>query len=120
MSDVERGRRLAELRQAAGMTQPQVALVFEISKQAVGEWEAGKSAPDRRKLARLDALYQSNGQVLALYDVANDEVTKLRDEVAELRRAVRELQEHVKTGAVRRSAAKSGSRATGAVRRSKP
>jgi transcriptional regulator with XRE-family HTH domain len=92
MSDVERGRQLAEMRTAAGMTQPQVALVFEISKQAVREWEAGKSAPDRRKLLRLDALYSANGKVLALYDVANDDIMELRETLADLRKRLADLE----------------------------
>lgn len=84
MNDVERGRRMKELREAADLTQPQVAAAFDISKQAVGEWESGKSAPDRRKLIRLDVLYRAGGEVLRIYNVAPETEYVTRSEFNQL------------------------------------
>lgn len=70
MNDVQRGKRLKELREAKGLLGRQVGAIFDIDKSAVSEWETGKSAPDRRKLVKLDELYDARGEVLALYDVA--------------------------------------------------
>lgn len=85
MNDVERGKRLKELREAKGLLGRQVGAVFNIDKSAVSEWETGKSNPDRRKLVKLDELYDARGEVLALYDVAperrfSDEDFRLLDE----------------------------------------
>lgn len=88
MGDVERGRRMRELREAKGLLQRQVGAHFDIDKAAVSEWERGKSSPDRRRLVELDHLYEANGEVLALYDVGpadqalSDRVALLEEQVA--------------------------------------
>lgn len=69
MADVERGARLKELREAAGLLQRQVGAVFNIDKAAVSEWEKGKSNPSRSRLRQLDDMYNAKGEVLALFDV---------------------------------------------------
>ena len=51
------GRRLAALRQCAGMTQSDVAEVCNVTVQAVSKWECGRSCPDALMLSRIaDAL----------------------------------------------------------------
>lgn len=69
MNDVERGRRMRELREAVGLLQRQVGAEFDIDKAAVSEWERGKSSPDKSKLVGLDVLYRADGEVLALYGI---------------------------------------------------
>ncbi|MEM9513675.1 MAG: helix-turn-helix transcriptional regulator [Actinomycetota bacterium] len=69
MNDVERGQRLKELRRNAGLLQRHVGAEFDIDKASVSSWESGQTSPDRRKLARLDELYEANGEVLAMYGV---------------------------------------------------
>lgn len=44
---------LAELRQAANMTQEDMAERIGVSRQAVAKWELGKSTPDLAKLIAL-------------------------------------------------------------------
>lgn len=78
MDAVERGQALRALRDKAGLTQPQVGAEFGISKQAVGEWESGKSRPDVMKLRKLDSLYAAGGKVLELFDLEHDELSSLR------------------------------------------
>jgi len=99
MADVQRGKKLKELREAAGLTQEEVGLEFSVRKQAVSEWENGKSRPDVLKLRKLDDLYGAGGRVLGVFDLGSAEVSQLRAEVAELRQAVRELQQHAKEAA---------------------
>jgi transcriptional regulator with XRE-family HTH domain len=91
MDAVTTGRALQALRQSSGLTQQGVGAEFGISKQAVADWEAGKSRPDIRKLRKLDELYGAGGQVLALYDLGEGEVSQLRAEVARLARAVDQI-----------------------------
>ena len=92
MDSVERGRRLKELREAAGLLQRQVGAAFDIDKAAVSEWERGKSNPDRKKLVQLDELYEANGEVLELFDVRRvDEIDLLRADVDRLNGEVSRL-----------------------------
>lgn len=60
---------MRELREASGLYLRQVGAHFDIDKAAVQQWETGRSAPSRDKLAKLDDLYQAQGEVLRLYDV---------------------------------------------------
>lgn len=96
MTDVERGQQLAAMRNDAGLTQAQVGAAFGINKQAVSEWETGKSAPDRRRLMALDGLYRGGGRVLALYDVDLGAEFVTRAESADLTRTVLELRDELK------------------------
>ena len=50
------GRRIAEARRAAGLTQPDLAEKMGISFQAVSNWERGESMPDIAKLPELAAI----------------------------------------------------------------
>lgn len=43
---VDAGRRLAQLREALGMTQDQMAAALEIEAKRLGEWERGRNTPD--------------------------------------------------------------------------
>lgn len=50
-------RTLARLRRQAGLSQEQLALQMEVSRQAVGKWEAGQSMPELDKLVALSELF---------------------------------------------------------------
>lgn len=92
MKDVQqRGQKLRELREAAGLSQAQVGAEFGVSKQAVSEWENGKGRPDVHKLRKLDDLYAAGGRVLDAFDLGSSEVSQLRDEVARLAQAVDQI-----------------------------
>lgn len=55
-SELERvafGRRLADARQAKGLTQDDIAAIFDISKQAVSHWERGRNQPTAEQLSIL-------------------------------------------------------------------
>ena len=52
----EIGRRIAEARRTAGLTQPDLAEKMGISFQAVSNWERGESMPDIAKLPELAAI----------------------------------------------------------------
>jgi transcriptional regulator with XRE-family HTH domain len=90
MDPVQRGLRLKDLRESAGYKQRQVGAWFDIDGRAVSEWERGKSSPDRRKLVRLDEMYQANGEVLEMFEVSQrpDEVAALQVQVSALIDAV--------------------------------
>ena len=47
------GRRIATLRQRAGLTQNDVAEVCNVTVQAVSKWERGLSCPDALMLERI-------------------------------------------------------------------
>ena len=100
MDPVERGARMAQLRKDVGKLQRQVAAEFDIDKAAVSEWETGKSSPDRRKLVRLDEMYEAGGEVLRLYDVSQrddvlDRVVSLAREVERLAARIDEMQDSI-------------------------
>lgn len=47
------GPRLKELREAAGMSQNELARVAGVSRNAVSQWEAGRTQPTTRRLAQI-------------------------------------------------------------------
>ena len=55
----EIGRRIAEARRAAGLTQPDLAEKMGISFQAVSNWERGESMPDISLLPDLAAVLET-------------------------------------------------------------
>ena len=55
--EVRFGRRLKAAREAAGIRQAYVAEVLGVTRQAVGQWESGKSSPNPDTLARLAEIY---------------------------------------------------------------
>lgn len=52
------GLRLKEARTAVGMTQLQVAKLFNVEKNTVSAWETGGGLPDALRLAKLAMLYR--------------------------------------------------------------
>ena len=44
------GEKLQTLRRSRGLSQEQLAEIFEVSRQAVSKWENGDSAPDLDRL----------------------------------------------------------------------
>ncbi|MEG0179416.1 MAG: XRE family transcriptional regulator [Oscillospiraceae bacterium] len=46
-------KRLKELRKLKGVSQVTLANVLEVTQQAVGKWETGRSSPDMQTLARI-------------------------------------------------------------------
>jgi transcriptional regulator with XRE-family HTH domain len=63
------GRRLAEARDLAGLTQPTVALMLrneghKVTKQAVSAWEKGRNVPDALVLRQLARLYDASTDAL--------------------------------------------------------
>lgn len=53
----EVGRRIAELRQRAGLTQSQLAATMNVSHQAVSKWEGGAALPDIQTLMELTRFF---------------------------------------------------------------
>lgn len=51
-------QRLKELRKKAGLSQVQLAAYMQVTQQAVGKWETGRSSPDLEALGRLAQLFQ--------------------------------------------------------------
>ena len=49
--------KLTEARQAAGLTQEQVAEAMDISRQTLSNWETGKTSPDAERLREMASLY---------------------------------------------------------------
>lgn len=50
-------QRLKELRKKAGLSQVQLAVHMQVTQQAVGKWETGRSSPDLEALSRLAQLF---------------------------------------------------------------
>jgi len=82
--------RLARLRQAAGLTQREVATALGIKSPSVAQWEGGRSRPDIERLPALARLYkvtveelcgadfpaieqQGRLDLLAMYDVLDED-----------------------------------------------
>lgn len=51
------GRRIARMRQAAGLTQQQLAAMMNVSHQAVSKWESGQALPDIQTLLELTRFF---------------------------------------------------------------
>lgn len=51
------GEKLQSLRRARGLSQEQLALALNVSRQAVSKWETGESTPDLDKLRALSAYF---------------------------------------------------------------
>lgn len=54
---MEIGKRIAKLRQEAGLSQEKLAEMLGISRQAVTKWESGKGNPDTENLIRLSEIF---------------------------------------------------------------
>lgn len=50
---METGRRLRELREAAGLSQSKLATMMEVSRNAISQWESGETQPSSRRLSKL-------------------------------------------------------------------
>ncbi|MCB1503859.1 MAG: helix-turn-helix domain-containing protein [Hyphomicrobiaceae bacterium] len=50
---MENGRRLRELREAAGFSQTKLASMMDVSRNAISQWETGETQPSSRRLAKL-------------------------------------------------------------------
>lgn len=66
---LELGKRLAEARDLAGLTQPTVAVLLtnaghQSTKQAVSAWEKGRNVPDSLVLKQLARLYDTSADAL--------------------------------------------------------
>jgi transcriptional regulator with XRE-family HTH domain len=60
------GDRLRELRKAAGLSQPQLARLAGVTRNAVSQWEAGKTKPSSKRLVQLSrALNVPIDQIMA-------------------------------------------------------
>lgn len=79
---VELGRRLAEARDLAGLTQPNVAVLLtnagiQSTKQAVSAWEKGRNVPDAVVLKHLARLYDASTDALLGLKTASAEAARL-------------------------------------------
>jgi SOS-response transcriptional repressor LexA len=72
--DRQRGRRMRQLRNAAGMTQDQVAERIGISRVAVTNWESGKNSLESGRVPEVAALYGVSADQL-LGKIAMEEST---------------------------------------------
>ncbi len=63
MADV--GESMKQWRDAAGLTQEEVAASVRVSPSAPSQWENGRARPTRAKAMQLDTLYGAEGALLA-------------------------------------------------------
>ena len=70
---------LATLRRAAGLTQPQLAEIVDVSVTTVGHAETGRLWQSRRFWERADKELNANGELLALHDAYRAETTRKQD-----------------------------------------
>lgn len=59
------GERIMELRTASGMSQNQLAVQMEVSRQAVSKWETDQSCPDPIKMIRLSEILDTDIEYLS-------------------------------------------------------
>ena len=59
------GERIMELRTASGMSQNQLAVQMEVSRQAVSKWETDQSCPDPIKMIRLAEVLDTDIEYLS-------------------------------------------------------
>ena len=59
------GERIMELRAASGMSQKQLAVQMEVSRQAVSKWETDQSCPDPIKMIRLAEVLDTDIEYLS-------------------------------------------------------
>jgi transcriptional regulator with XRE-family HTH domain len=92
---LELGRRLAEARDLAGLTQPTVAVLLtnaghQSTKQAVSAWEKGRNVPDALLLKQLARLYDTTADALLGIGTRSAEAERLAvvfDSLPEVARA---------------------------------
>ena len=90
------GRRLRELREAKGLTQPSLGALLGdhggsgVSGPAVSDWERGVSAPDQRNAAVLEAIF---GEPLAERLGYRVDGASIEQRVLDLEAVVAELRE---------------------------
>jgi transcriptional regulator with XRE-family HTH domain len=65
------GSFLRRKREKLGLSQKQVALKLNISRQAISNWEHGKSHPDFDLLSKIFCLYQCNEKDIAEFIHSN-------------------------------------------------
>lgn len=76
---MDAGRLIRERRDAAKLTQDDVAAQVGVSPGAVSQWETGRAHPRRATAIRLEQLFKANGSILdALGYVADPSVTPRR------------------------------------------
>jgi len=73
-----RPERLRLARQAAGLTQEQLAIRTDISRASIGSWEAGRTAPDPRNAVRLAQALHLSIQALTGITVADAQPADFR------------------------------------------
>lgn len=61
------GEKLQRLRKGNAMSQEQLAVRMEVSRQAVSKWETGESLPDTEKIIKLSRMFHVSTDYL-LYD----------------------------------------------------
>lgn len=78
VNDTGLGPRLKELREAAGMSQTELAKIAGVSRNAVSQWEAGRTQPNSRRLALISrALKVSLDRMMAPSTDTRDRVVEL-------------------------------------------
>jgi DNA-binding XRE family transcriptional regulator len=106
MSPVERGKRLAEIRDANHLSQRQVGDRLGLTPQAVSLWERGKGIPEWWRVPDVDAAYEGDGKVAELFGATRPagENADLRELMGEVLRRLQALEERV--GLERRAVAR--------------
>lgn len=79
------GHRLACLREAAGLTQAQLARATGYARSAIANVETGRSSQPRTSWTRYDELLRANGALLADYDLYVALVSQHREQAAQER-----------------------------------
>ncbi len=57
-------KRLKELRKRDGLSQASLSSLLDVTQQAVGKWETGRSTPDPQTLARIAELFRVSADYL--------------------------------------------------------
>ena len=57
------GERLVEERKKLHLTQEELGLKLNISKQAISKWESGLCLPDTANLIKLSSLFENSGKM---------------------------------------------------------
>lgn len=72
------GEKLYQLRKMAGITQEQLAIQLNVSRQTISKWEAGTSTPDIDSVVKISKLFQISLDELLLNE--SDENTEVAEQ----------------------------------------
>ncbi|MBO4636921.1 MAG: helix-turn-helix domain-containing protein [Clostridiales bacterium] len=75
-------------RKEQGLTQEQLAEVFDVTVGAVHKWEAGLSVPDLKMLMEIADFFDTSLDVLTGFDIRDNRISVLAERLSELQRTL--------------------------------